>query len=79
MGMVDLQPLRGRCSHCHSKLIQPLKDGWICTECGQTGVPPECEAGCILRWNGILEGDCRAPSNKWCYMYKCDAELYKNK
>ena len=78
MTMANYQPLRGRCMHCHSPRIRPLSDGWICPQCGQTGVPPVCEAaGCLLRWNGIPDGDCRAPGNVACYQKECDQDLYQ--
>ena len=76
MTMANLMPLRGRCSHCHSRQIVKLEDGWFCTNCGQTGPFAECPLGCILRWNGIPEGDCRAPSYDTCYQNETDRDLY---
>ncbi len=77
MTMADLQPLRGRCIHCLSHSIRPLDDGWLCQDCGQSGLPPVCRAAsCHLTWQGLLDNDfCTAPMSLSCYQNVVDAEL----
>ena len=76
MTLVNYMPLRGRCSHCHSRAIRPLEDGWLCLDCNQIGIPPVCPFGCILDWKGMPISDCRMPESKTCYQAETDKDLY---